>query len=175
MKNKSKKFLTPAGWQAVFAVVLGLVMVIAIGVMLKNHYDNKYHKQVALPMQTMVAVVDKVMAENEQDKDIAALNSAITASPANPDLYLNRGNAYLVKGNIIMGSEDLDRAASLNPKYEPLAKRISQMRGVLAERGIYSIGENDMKAYLADARKQYDVRKALEAEIAKKKNANADK
>jgi len=175
VKNKKHKILTAAGWQAVLAAVVGLALLAVIAYVIKGHFDEKHRKPPSFPLQEIVAATDKVIADHEQDKTIAALNSAITANPANPDLYLNRGNAYLVKGNIIMGSEDLDRAASLNPKYEPLAKRISQMRGVLAERGIYSIGEKDMKVYLADARKQYDVRKALEAEIAKQKNANADK
>lgn len=167
-ESAKKKFLRKAMVYscvlAMFAVAMGFLCLA-----LNNFYENKNHKwdippiKVAFPesdqnQSFLGDIIDKFknnsdvhkglgvinVVQGENDKAIAHYDSAIAAEPDNAALYLQRGSAYLMKGNLEEGVRDMETASRLNPKYEPLYRSAMLLRSKMQNAGVKSLNEVDI-------------------------------
>lgn len=101
-------------------------------------------------------------AQGQHDEEIRNYDNAIEAEPNNADLYLQRGSAYLRKGDVDAGVQNLEAAARLNPEYEPTLLQAKRMQSRMREMGAKSINQRDISTVINGLRPE-DVERYAES------------
>lgn len=101
------------------------------------------------------------VAQGQYDAAIRNYDKAIEAEPNNADHYLQRGSAYLMKGDVDAGVQNLEAAARLNPEYESLLLQARRMQSRMREVGAKSINQGDINTVVQGMRPE-DVERYAE-------------
>jgi cytochrome c-type biogenesis protein CcmH/NrfG len=162
------------GHAVVHIITAAACILICIGLAfgLKGYYGNKAWDTPAKkaefpPEDNSPTMIDRIMdtgydivslAQGNTDEVIANVDRALVGDPNNAELYVKRGAAYLLKGDIETASQNMDAASYLNPKYETLAAKCRTMRDMVGRADIQKDAQK-VHAML----KPEDIQKAIQA------------
>lgn len=175
------------GYVALTAIA---IVISALLVMTLVYYPKTTipHKKAVFPpdKQKTAGVLDKVinkpdvqrglgvanLATGNSDKAMEHFNKVIDADPDNPTGYLQRGATLLMNGEIDLGTTDIETAAALNPRFEPIAQKCRMIRNLLSESNIKVSGEQ-IKQIMAKMSPQ-DVQRITTQMMTPKENKNEE-
>lgn len=101
-------------------------------------------------------------AQGQHDAEIRNYDKAIEAEPDNAELYMKRGSAYMLKGDLDAGVQNLEAAARLNPEYGPVLIRARRMQSRMREVGANSLNQRDINTVINGLRPE-DVERYAES------------
>jgi tetratricopeptide (TPR) repeat protein len=93
---------------------------------------KRYHPSIADRSAAYSNLCAAWAAKGEPDTAIPLCDESLELSSNNWRAYNNRSYAYYLKGMYAEATFDLDSAAAINPK----ARQVSQLRGMINERGL---------------------------------------
>ena len=96
-------------------------------------------------VQTGIGVAK--LAAGERSDAIKNFDAVIEANPNDPAGYLKRSAAFMVNGEIELGTQDIEKAADLNPMYRPLAVKSRGIAVLLAKANI-KVSPDQIKAMM---------------------------
>jgi tetratricopeptide (TPR) repeat protein len=101
------------------AAQVGLLVLPALGVLVKISRDKLEHARRRSLLSTYLRIATKAYLDGDFDRAIAEFSIAIKVDPTRTEIYIRRGKAFAQKGQYNLAIADFDRAIKLNVDLGP--------------------------------------------------------